>query len=261
MTGIFVSYRRDDSQGFAGRLADDLIEIFGPDRVFRDVEIPIGSDFSDVLQRAIAASDALIVVIGRNWAGSRAGSETTRLFDPTDWVRAEIEAALVQGKQVIPVLVSGAKMPAASTLPASIRGLSRMHAASMSDRHWDTEVRELAVRLRGLCPSLGQAPSRYSASVDSPADILRELGDLVSGAIESRQSNDKPPGLLLSVARQLLWALGRWLKKVLSIGFGLAAIYIGIRLFGNESLLGYLDALDAHLQIGWARLLRYIDQV
>ncbi len=261
MAGIFVSYRRDDSQGFAGRLADDLIEIFGPDRVFRDIEIPIGSDFSDVLQRAIAASDVLLVVIGRNWAGSRADGESTRLFEPTDWVRTEIEAALVQGKQVIPVLVSGATMPAADSLPATIQSLSRMHAASMSDRHWDAEVRELAARLRDLCPSLGQVSSRYSANVDSPADVLRELGDRLSGALESRQSHYKPPGILHTVARQLLWALGRWLKKVLSIGIGLAAIYIGIRLFGNEAMLAYLDAFDAHLKIGWARLMRYTGQL
>lgn len=49
MAGIFISYRRDDSQGFAGRLADDLTEIFSPDLVFRDVEIPAGYDFTEVL--------------------------------------------------------------------------------------------------------------------------------------------------------------------------------------------------------------------
>ncbi|MGB5452956.1 MAG: toll/interleukin-1 receptor domain-containing protein, partial [Sedimenticolaceae bacterium] len=146
MAGIFVSYRRDDSQGFAGRLADDLIEVLGRDRVFRDIEIPIGSDFTDVLQRAISASDALLVVIGRHWAaGSEKGYES-RLFEPTDWVRTEIEAAFAQGKQVIPVLVGGATMPPPASLPESIQRLTRMQAASMSDRHWDTEIRELADR-------------------------------------------------------------------------------------------------------------------
>ena len=58
MAGIFISYRHDDSQGFAGRLTDDLSDAFGPDQVFRDIEIAVGSDFTDVLHRAIAASDA-----------------------------------------------------------------------------------------------------------------------------------------------------------------------------------------------------------
>lgn len=37
MGGIFVSYRRNDSQGEAGRLFDDLAKHFGEDSVFMDV--------------------------------------------------------------------------------------------------------------------------------------------------------------------------------------------------------------------------------
>jgi len=48
MTGIFVSYRRDDSQGFAGRLTDDLSDMLGSDSVFRDIEIHFGSDFTEL---------------------------------------------------------------------------------------------------------------------------------------------------------------------------------------------------------------------
>ena len=97
MTGIFVSYRRDDSQGFAGRLTDDLSDMLGPDAVFRDIEIPFGSDFTDILHRAIAASDILLVVIGRHWAADSDQGYESRLFEPVDWVRIEIEAAFAQG--------------------------------------------------------------------------------------------------------------------------------------------------------------------
>jgi nucleotide-binding universal stress UspA family protein len=68
MAGLFISYRRDDSQGFAGRLAQDLSQALGENRVFSDVEIPPGRDYAEVLHGAIAASDALLVVIGRRWA-------------------------------------------------------------------------------------------------------------------------------------------------------------------------------------------------
>ena len=34
---IFISYRRDDTEGEAGRLFDDLTRAFGPDAVFMDV--------------------------------------------------------------------------------------------------------------------------------------------------------------------------------------------------------------------------------
>jgi hypothetical protein len=45
MAGLFISYRRDDSQGSAGRMAGDLSRILGEDRVFSDIEIPAGSNF------------------------------------------------------------------------------------------------------------------------------------------------------------------------------------------------------------------------
>ena len=90
MAGLFISYRRDDSQGYAGRLAQDLSQALGEHRVFSDVEIPHGHDFSAVLHRAIAASDVLLVVIGRRWAATSAQGFASRLFEPDDWVRAEV---------------------------------------------------------------------------------------------------------------------------------------------------------------------------
>jgi hypothetical protein len=36
--GIFISYRRDESAGYAGRIGDRFIEQFGEDRVFRDLD-------------------------------------------------------------------------------------------------------------------------------------------------------------------------------------------------------------------------------
>jgi hypothetical protein len=38
MPGVFISYRREDAGGAAGRLYDRLCAHFGSDRVFRDVD-------------------------------------------------------------------------------------------------------------------------------------------------------------------------------------------------------------------------------
>ncbi len=176
MAGVFVSYRRDDSQGFAGRLADDLGERLGDDRVFRDIEIPIGSDFTEVLHRAIAASDVLLVVIGRRWAAGAVRGQPSRLFEPTDWVRTEIEAAFARDKHVVPVLVGGATMPSATDLPEGIRRLVKLQAAKVRDRHWDDDVDALADRLRALAPSLDLDP-RARQQIDSQPEVLRELGE------------------------------------------------------------------------------------
>ena len=86
MTGarVFISYRRDDAAGEAGRLADHLQKRFGADRVFLDIEtIEPGTDFVQVLQRSLKETAAVLVVIGRQWVDiatprARAGSTIPR---------------------------------------------------------------------------------------------------------------------------------------------------------------------------------------
>ncbi len=259
MAGIFVSYRRDDSQGFAGRLADDLTDRLGPDRVFRDIEIPVGSDFTDVLHRAIATCDILLVVIGRRWAAESDKGYGSRLFEPTDWVRAEIEAAFAQDKQVVPVLVGGAYMPGSKVLPESIQRLARLQAASLSDRRWDAQVEELAGRLRNISPSLGRDDPVAGDLPESPAEILRELGERVFREVESRRRPRlQPPRLPQTFAQQLWHRLWSVVKKILTLVVLLGLIYVGLRLFGDDRVLGQLDAFEARLAVAWERLQAYI---
>ena len=46
---IFISYRRDDSSGYAGRLQGDLSRRYSDEHVFRDIEIPPGADFGEYI--------------------------------------------------------------------------------------------------------------------------------------------------------------------------------------------------------------------
>ena len=111
MKGIFISYRRQDAAGNAGRLYDRLARHFGAERVFMDVEgIEPGLDFVEALEGAVASCEVLIVVIGAGWlATDNAGKR--RLDDPKDFVRIETAAALARHIRVVPVLVDGAVMP------------------------------------------------------------------------------------------------------------------------------------------------------
>src|SRR5262249_45094173 len=70
---IFISYRRGDDPGFAGRMFDWLSEAVGSNQVFMDVEgqIKPGQDFVRVLIVQVADCDVLLVVIGREWANAR----------------------------------------------------------------------------------------------------------------------------------------------------------------------------------------------
>ncbi len=260
MAGIFISYRRDDSQGFAGRLADDLTGILGPDLVFRDVEIPAGYDFTEVLTRAVAACDILLVVIGRNWRAPSAPATKSRLFDTADWVRAEIEAAFAQGKHIIPVLVAGANMCKASELPESIAHLSKLQAFEMTDRRWDDDIQDLVQLLQKAVPELRAESSRdLREPAASPAQVLRELGERVlEEVIRRKNGSGRSENSNHHHRSRLLVGFGRYMKKILLPLVLVAVIYIGLRLFGDDKMLQMLDQLEARLLVGWERLMAYV---
>lgn len=72
MNGIFVSYRRGDSQGEAGRLFDDLVKHFGEDSVFMDVTaIEAGRDYRKAIEEGVTKCGVLLVLIGTEWVDAR----------------------------------------------------------------------------------------------------------------------------------------------------------------------------------------------
>ena len=147
MSGIFISYRRDDQAGFAGRLADALEARFGADNVFRDIEdIHPGDDFVVAIDQHLASVDVMLVLIGPAWLTlSRNG--VRRLDEPDDFVRMEIAAGLKSGKTVLPVLLDGATMPAEKDLPPSISALARRQAMRLTDAGWASDVARLVAAL------------------------------------------------------------------------------------------------------------------
>lgn len=124
MSKILISYRREDSADVTGRIYDRLIQVF-PQSVFRDVDsIPLGVDFRTYLDAQVAKCDVFLAVIGRDWMKAKGRKGKSRLEDPGDFVRIEIESALKREIPVIPVLVQGATLPKSERLPASIQDLS-----------------------------------------------------------------------------------------------------------------------------------------
>lgn len=149
-SGIFVSYRRDDSSGHAGRLSDRLSAHFGNEQIFMDIDqIEPGEDFVEVIENAVGSCEILIAIIGRQWLSSVDGS-SPRLNNPNDFVRLEIIAALNRDIRVIPVLVQGATMPNPQDLPDDLSKLSRRNALELSDRRWNRDVDQLIVALEKI---------------------------------------------------------------------------------------------------------------
>src|SRR5579863_6596472 len=92
---IFISYRRDDSEGEAGRLYDDLIRVFGADAVFMDVsDIHPGKDFRKAIDDNVARCAVLMAVIGPAWTTIHDSAGVRRIDQPNDFVRLEISSAL-----------------------------------------------------------------------------------------------------------------------------------------------------------------------
>src|SRR4051794_13534685 len=141
---IFISYRREDSRGYAGRLQSDLSRRYTNEAVFRDIEIPPGVDFAQHINGLIDHCNVVLVMIGNGWIGARDSEGARRLDKDGDWVRLEIERALARSDvEVIPVLVDGAKLPPREEMPPSLAGLRRLNAFELSDRRWDYDVSEL----------------------------------------------------------------------------------------------------------------------
>jgi TIR domain len=172
MPSIFLSYRRTDAPGHAGRLYDRLVDRFGEAGVFKDLDsMEPGADFGEVIEETVARCDALIAVIGRDWlAADEAGLR--RLDSPEDWVRLEIGNALKRKVRVIPVLVEGARMPSAADLPEDLQALARRHAVELSESAWNPQVRQLIDVLETLVakPAPQEPPAEPEPPVDQPAD-------------------------------------------------------------------------------------------
>jgi hypothetical protein len=163
---IFISYRRRETAGHAGRLYDKLTEHFGADRVFMDLTMEPGVDFAETINEAVGECGALVALIGDQWLTIADASGRRRIDDPADIHRMEIEAALDRGVLLIPALVQDADIPTADDLPDPLDPLVRLQAVELSDGRWDYDVgRLVAVLERALHESGGsRGPVRRTAA-------------------------------------------------------------------------------------------------
>jgi hypothetical protein len=142
MAELFVSYRRADSAGEAGRLVDSLATEIGRGFAFRDVVglLP-GERFDHALEQAIHRAEVVLVLIGPDWLPEL---QRRQARPDIDYVRAEVALALQLGKRVVPVLLGSTPMPAAAHLPDDMKPLAMCHAIGLRDEAWAQDVARLA---------------------------------------------------------------------------------------------------------------------
>jgi tetratricopeptide (TPR) repeat protein len=224
MPGIFISYRRTDSD-HAVLLYAWLKERFGADRVFWDKEdIQPGQSFADVLRNRVRSADALVALIGRDWMSVTDAQGRRRLESPEDWVRIEIASALDAKLLVLPVLATGVEAPMASDLPPDLEPLAGVQALSMSDARFHNL---LLSTLEKSVPVDGRNSARPDETSAKAGEILRcMLARLQIRAVELIQENKLDRALdELNEGFYFSMLLGELVPRDLRIDLQLAYIY------------------------------------
>jgi hypothetical protein len=170
---IFVSYRREETSAHAGRIYDAMVNRFGEDNVFMDVEMEPGVDFVNRITEVVSSCTVLIAVIGKQWADAPGPDGSPRLHDEADFVRLEVATAVQNSDvTVIPALVDRAQMPKPDQLPEEMRPLARRNALELSDGRWRYDVGRLNDTLEQLLAGLTGFPAQVQPEPRTPAPEL-----------------------------------------------------------------------------------------
>ncbi len=186
MRAIFISYRREDAEGQAGRLFDDLAMHFGENAVFMDVVgIEPGRDFRRVIDEHVASCGVLLAVIGKNWLDTKDASGRRRLDDPTDFIHLEIASALKRDIPVIPVIVGGANMPRPDQLPPGLVDLAYRNGVELTHARWNSDVQIL---IKALRPHV-ESPQKETEGARAESE---ERISSKAGTVDASPPSDKP---------------------------------------------------------------------
>ncbi|HEX2392234.1 MAG TPA: toll/interleukin-1 receptor domain-containing protein [Solirubrobacterales bacterium] len=284
---VFISYRREETAPYAGRLYDAMVARFGERNVFMDIDMAPGVDFVDRITKVVSGCVVLIVVMGPSWATLPGEDGSPRLAAADDFVRLEVETALRRADVTpIPVLVGGARMPKPEQLPAELQPLARRNALELSDGRWGYDVGRLVETLGDLLGGDETVAAHFSTQEQElarPPDWRLLLEGMVlagavayasrrwlGGLIENQEEESHLHQLvILLVRRTETWALtgaalGAWLAlrlrrpqwfslALLGLLVGAIAGAVGGVIWGVPSLLPNPQAsgeAKAWIQVG-----------
>src|SRR5262245_42335695 len=247
MPKVFISYRREGTAGEARALFNALVARLGESSVFMDVDnIAPGSDFRQVLQERLSSCDLFLALVGRDWVNLKNASGERRLEDSNDYVHLEIETALKRNIPVAPVLVQGARMPAAEQLPESIRNFAYRNGFELSHSRWESDLQEMLRRLN-LSTRENRAKHLLEQTFEQLTGYLPNLVHLVTRPktailrwVEEAKGGLMPPFIFvaISVAFGFLLQLPQLGKE-----HGFATLVAGMAVFKVVALLGFAGVI------------------
>ncbi|HEV2956333.1 MAG TPA: 4a-hydroxytetrahydrobiopterin dehydratase [Xanthobacteraceae bacterium] len=166
---VFISYRRLDSAIFSQWLADQLRAAYGPTCVFIDTENIRDADvWAARVQDALDQAAIVVIVIGKSWLSISDEVGRRRIDLTDDWVRREIEASIVQGKKVLPLLIDGADLPDRNALPESVGRLVDFQARRIATTNIAKDIADL---VKAIGVELRKEPA--SVEVQYPFPLLK----------------------------------------------------------------------------------------
>lgn len=187
---VFISYRREDTSGYALGLRSEITRVLPEARVFLDVDsIDSGMRWRDAIRAHLESCHVMLVVIGDEWLRRRDGMKKIDRED--DPVRLELKWADERNATVIPVLVEEASMPSTDELPADVRSLCEHQAHPLHDRTYGHDVKLLIERLAKIHAQTNERPTR--SGTDEPPEPPA-LGDLPS-RVTQRYLEENVPGM------------------------------------------------------------------
>ena len=216
---VFISYRREDTADAAGRVYDRLSRLLSKPNVFFDVStIGGGEDFEEKIVSAIGRSDAALIFIGREWLAPVQPTGNARIWEPDDYVRAEVRAALAQRIFRVAGACCRRSMPKPEQLPEDVRAITTKNALPLRHESFDDDTETIVAGLLGRPArerSWENKGTRWSKTAYAVGGAIAASAIILIGALAHSSIFDRPisasigePATVLVVTISLLLAFG-----------------------------------------------------
>lgn len=195
---VFISYRREGGAEKANLVKKELLlNGYAETDIFLDVHTMNQGDFSEKIAKAIRQSRSFILIVGKN--------TFDRCKQPKDWLRKEIEIALIHSIPIIPIFFDHISNIEQTEVPASL-----VKICTQNGVRFDPEYSFFFYNK--LKPFLPEKPGKASA--------LREKKTAQKIFVAFKKIGKYGKILiLLLLAGILVWGLGRMLVPDRSLGY------------------------------------------
>ncbi|MGX1541174.1 toll/interleukin-1 receptor domain-containing protein [Streptomyces adustus] len=182
MADVFINYRTGDGNDIAVLIDNELTKRFGKNHAFRaSKSIAPGVAYPDALLRGVRRSALVLAVIGADWLNFQ-----SRLNDPEDWVRREIEEAFTCGVPVVPVLAGrSTERLRKEKLPEALARLAELQSVRLDTQNAEADLKRLGDLVAEMIPELYSLEHADMQS-PGPGSVSNSAGDVSGTVVQSR---------------------------------------------------------------------------